>query len=57
MRCTHTVYRAVANEVKGRKAVKQGETGEIMMRNVERGGWEALEGGWSGGPGVDPGND
>ncbi|KAK7472890.1 hypothetical protein VKT23_000998 [Stygiomarasmius scandens] len=55
MRFTCTVYRAVANEVKGRKAVKKGETGEIMMRNVEQGGWEALEGGWSGGPGVDPG--
>ncbi|THV06787.1 ATP-NAD kinase [Dendrothele bispora CBS 962.96] len=55
MRFTCTVYRAVANEVKGRKAVKKGETGEIMMRNVEQGGWEALEGGWSGGPGVEGG--
>ncbi|KAF5386025.1 hypothetical protein D9615_002406 [Tricholomella constricta] len=46
MRFTCTVYRAVAiEEGKGRKAVKKGETGEIMMRNVEKGGWEALEGG------------
>lgn len=46
MRFTCTVYRAVANE-KGhrRKAVKKGETGEIIMKNVEKGGWEALEGG------------
>ena len=50
MRFTCTVYRAVANEKgKGRKAVKKGETGEIMMKNIEKGGWEALEGGWSGG--------
>lgn len=50
MRFTCTVYRAVSNaEGKGRKAVKKGETGEIMMKNVEKGGWEALEGGWSGG--------
>lgn len=49
MRFTCTVYRAVAIEKgKGRKAVKKGETGEIMMKNVEEGGWEALEGGWSG---------
>jgi len=50
MRFTCTVYRAVVNEEgKGRKAVKKGETGEIMMKNIEKGGWEALEGGWSGG--------
>ncbi|KAJ3518117.1 hypothetical protein NLJ89_g58 [Agrocybe chaxingu] len=50
MRFTCTVYRAVANgQGKGRKAVKKGETGEIMMKNIEKGGWEALEGGWSGG--------
>jgi NAD+ kinase len=49
MRFTCTVYRAVAIEKgKGRKAVKKGETGEIIMKNVEKGGWEALEGGWSG---------
>ncbi|KAJ7039242.1 ATP-NAD kinase-like domain-containing protein [Mycena alexandri] len=51
MRFTCTVYRAVINEKgKGRQAVKKGQTGEIMMKNVEQGGWEALEGGWSGGP-------
>jgi NAD+ kinase len=47
MRFTCTVYRAVAlEEGKGRKAVKKGETGEIIMKNVEQGGWEALEGGY-----------
>lgn len=46
MRFTCTVYRAVSNEEgKCRKAMKKGETGEIMMKNVEKGGWEALEGG------------
>ncbi|KAG7446447.1 ATP-NAD kinase [Guyanagaster necrorhizus] len=49
MRFTCTVYRAVTNESKCRKAVKKGETGEIMMRNIEKDGWEALEGSWSGG--------
>lgn len=48
MRFTCTVYRAVTKEAKGRKAVKKGETGEILMRNIEQDGWEALEGGWSG---------
>jgi NAD+ kinase len=49
MRFTCTIYRSVAVEAgKGRKAVKNSETGEIMMKNVEKGGWEALEGGWSG---------
>ncbi|THG95211.1 hypothetical protein EW145_g7999, partial [Phellinidium pouzarii] len=48
MRFTCTVYRAVAPEPgKGRRAVKKADTGEIMMRNIEKGGWEALEGGWS----------
>jgi NAD+ kinase len=48
MRFTCTVYRAVVNEAgKGRKAVKRGETGEILMKNLEQGGWEAVEGGWS----------
>ena len=47
MRFTCTVYRAVAPEPgKGRRAVKKADTGEIMMRNIEKGGWEALEGGW-----------
>jgi NAD+ kinase len=47
MRFTCTVYRAVrGHEGKSkRKAVKKGDTGEIMMRNIEKGGWEALEGG------------
>ncbi|KAF8894940.1 hypothetical protein CPB84DRAFT_1682585 [Gymnopilus junonius] len=49
MRFTCTVYRAVANEEgKGRKAVKKADTGEIIMKNLEKSGWEALEGGWSG---------
>ena len=48
MRFTCTVYRAVAPEPgKSRRAVKKAETGEILMRNIEKGGWEALEGGWS----------
>ncbi|KAI0066155.1 ATP-NAD kinase [Artomyces pyxidatus] len=52
MRFTCTVYRAVSREEmrrspkSRRKAVKKGETGEIMMRNLEKGGWEALEGGY-----------
>ncbi|KAK1229172.1 hypothetical protein PQX77_007744 [Marasmius sp. AFHP31] len=50
MRFTCTVYRAVHVTDSKRKAVKKGETGEIMMKNIEKGGWEALEGGWSGGP-------
>lgn len=46
MRFTCTVYRAVVPEPgKGRRAVKKGETGEILMKNLEKGGWEALEGG------------
>jgi NAD+ kinase len=48
MRFTCTVYRAVKNESRRcrRKAVKKAETGEIMMRNLEKGGWEALECGY-----------
>ncbi|PFH52004.1 hypothetical protein AMATHDRAFT_141215 [Amanita thiersii Skay4041] len=46
MRFTCTVYRSVANRnSKQRTAVKKGDTGEILMKNVEKGGWEALEGG------------
>lgn len=46
MRFTCTVYRAVApEEGRGSKAVKKAETGEILMKNLEKGGWEALEGG------------
>ncbi|KAF8629122.1 hypothetical protein AX17_005708 [Amanita inopinata Kibby_2008] len=48
MRFTCTVYRSVASQSgRKRKAVKKGNTGEILMKNVEEGGWEALEGGWS----------
>jgi NAD+ kinase len=48
MRFTCTVYRAVKHEAgrSRRKAVKKAETGEIMMRNLEKGGWEALECGY-----------
>ncbi|KAF9222613.1 ATP-NAD kinase [Gyrodon lividus] len=49
MRFTCTVYRAVFGKGKSRKAVKKGETGEIMMKDLKKDGWEALEGGWSGG--------
>ncbi len=49
MRFTCTVYRAVAPKSgkKGgaRKAIKKAETGEILMKNLGKGGWEALEGG------------
>ncbi|GJJ06295.1 hypothetical protein Clacol_000486 [Clathrus columnatus] len=49
MRFTCTVYRAIAPERgKGRKAIKKAETGEIMMKNIGKEGWEALEGGWAG---------
>ena len=56
MRFTCTVYRAVAPEKgKGQRAVKKGDTGEILMRNIEKGGWEALEGGgWTGEKGEKP---
>jgi NAD+ kinase len=57
MRFTCTVYRAVApEEGKGRKAVKKGETGEIMMKNIGKDGWEALEGGGPGSSGTIPGS-
>ncbi|KAL5528281.1 hypothetical protein ACEPAF_7417 [Sanghuangporus sanghuang] len=47
MRFTCTVYRAIAPEPgRGRRAIKKADTGEIWMRNLEKGGWEALEGGW-----------
>lgn len=53
MRFTCTVYRAVTGEKgKGRKAVKKGETGEIMMKNLEKGGWEAVEGSYNMSEGV-----
>ncbi|KAF8582056.1 ATP-NAD kinase [Ramaria rubella] len=48
MRFTCTVYHA------GREAVKKGEIGEIMMQNIGKEEWEALEGGWAGGGGNAP---
>jgi NAD+ kinase len=50
MRFTCTVFRAVSASERRKKgskklrAVKKAETGEIMMQNIERGGWEAIEG-------------
>jgi len=49
MRFTCTVYRAVVSEnprwaKNRRRAIKKADTGEIMMQ-VEKGGWESLEGG------------
>ena len=47
MRFTCTVYRAIADiETKKRNAVKERITGETLMKDLERGGWEALEGGY-----------
>lgn len=48
MRFTCTVFRSVPIE-EGRKALKKGETGEIMTRDLANGCWEALEGCWNGG--------
>lgn len=50
MRFTCTVYRAVAPEdaKSRRRAVKKADTGEILMKNLDQGGWEALESGFSG---------
>ncbi|KAG8966287.1 hypothetical protein FRC03_012188, partial [Tulasnella sp. 419] len=49
MRFTCTVYRAVKPDeksgIKKRKAIKSGATGEIFMKNLEKGGWEAVEAG------------
>lgn len=49
MRFTCTVYRAVqpSDLSRKRKAIKKGDTGEIMMKNLEEGGWDALEGNYS----------
>lgn len=45
MRFTCTVYRAVkAGQCKKSKAMKKGDTGEIYMKTLEEGGWEAVEG-------------
>ncbi|KAI0743415.1 hypothetical protein C8Q80DRAFT_1220426 [Daedaleopsis nitida] len=47
MRFTCTVYRAISPDKNGktRRAIKKGDTGEILMRNIEEGGWDALESG------------
>lgn len=47
MRFTCTVYRVANRGGKQHRAMKRGDTGEILMRNLEEGGWEALEAGWS----------
>ncbi|CAE6405046.1 unnamed protein product [Rhizoctonia solani] len=51
MRFSCTVYRSVhPDQCTSRKAVKRAETGEILMRSLEKGGgWEALEAGYGGG--------
>ncbi|CUA70455.1 hypothetical protein RSOLAG22IIIB_04193 [Rhizoctonia solani] len=51
MRFSCTVYRSVRpDQCTSRKAVKRAETGEILMRSLEKGGgWEALEAGYGGG--------
>ena len=52
MRFTCTVYRAISPDKNSKacRAIKKGDTGEILMRGLEEGGWEALEsGGASGG--------
>ncbi|RPD63735.1 ATP-NAD kinase [Lentinus tigrinus ALCF2SS1-6] len=47
MRFTCTVYRAISPDKNSKacRAIKKGVTGEILMRNVEQDGWEALESG------------
>ncbi|KDN47560.1 hypothetical protein K437DRAFT_255837 [Tilletiaria anomala UBC 951] len=60
MRFTATVYRAVMPtsetvEEDRRRAIKSGRTGEIIMRNIQEGGWDRIETpcpgepGWMGG--------
>ncbi|KAL1665928.1 hypothetical protein GGF50DRAFT_99926 [Schizophyllum commune] len=50
MRFTCTVYRAQSCATDtNKKAIKKASTGEIMMK-VEKGGWEAVEGGWQATP-------
>ncbi|CAL1707814.1 unnamed protein product [Somion occarium] len=47
MRFTCTVYRSVApDKCAKRRAVKKADTGEILMKNLEKSGWEALENGY-----------
>ncbi|CAE6489377.1 unnamed protein product [Rhizoctonia solani] len=59
MRFSCTVYRAVnPDQCASRKAVKRAETGEILMRSLEKGGgWEALEAGYGGSGGGGCGKD
>ncbi|KAJ1305800.1 hypothetical protein OPQ81_010530 [Rhizoctonia solani] len=59
MRFSCTVYRAVnPEECRSRKAVKRAETGEILMKSLEKGGgWEALEAGYGGSGGGGCGKD
>ncbi|KAI0717257.1 ATP-NAD kinase [Cerioporus squamosus] len=47
MRFTCTVYRAISPDKNSKacRAIKKGDTGEILMRNIEQDGWDALEGG------------
>ncbi|KAI1791265.1 ATP-NAD kinase [Ganoderma leucocontextum] len=47
MRFKCTVYRAISPEKNCNtlRAIKKGDTGEILMRNLEDHGWEALESG------------
>ena len=58
MRFICTVYRAIdEKETKKRKAVKKGITGEILMKDLECGGWEALESGYPQTPAAHGGKD
>jgi NAD+ kinase len=59
MRFTCTVYRAVAptdprSAKTRRRAIKKADTGEIMMQ-LEKGGWESLEGGTTMHPSISAG--
>ncbi|RDX47995.1 ATP-NAD kinase [Lentinus brumalis] len=47
MRFTCTVYRAISPDKNSKacRAIKKGATGEILMRNIEQDGWDALESG------------
>ncbi|KAG8862433.1 hypothetical protein FRB96_001504 [Tulasnella sp. 330] len=60
MRFTCTVYRALKrgeeakHGCKQSKAMKKGDTGEIWMRTMEEGGWEAVEGNSQPSPSLHP---
>lgn len=48
MRFTATVYRATSSvsstlDRKKRRAIRSGKTGEIIMRNIQEGGWNRIE--------------